>query len=46
MIKIKDLFDLTHTRAAAYLADFEYPWQALDGIANLILSIGPNLGDE
>ena len=46
MIKTKDLFDLNHTRAAAYLADFEYPWQALAGIADLILAIGPGLGDE
>ena len=39
------LFDLGHTLAGEYLARFEYPWQALDGIKELILSLGPALGD-
>lgn len=43
MIKTCDLFDLTHTAAAAYLSEFEYPWQALSGIKNLILSLGEKL---
>ena len=46
MINTMDLFDLTHTRAADYLAGFEYPWQALKGIQDLILALGPGLGDE
>ena len=46
MIKTMDLFDLNHTRAATYLAGFEYPWQALAGIRDLILTLGPGLGDE
>lgn len=45
-VKNNDLFDLTHTIAAAYLQQFEYPWQALDGIKDLILSLGPTLGEE
>ena len=40
------LFDLSHTLAGDYLARFEYPWQALDGIKDLILTLGPTLGDE
>lgn len=40
------LFDLSHTLVGEYLARFEYPWQALDGIKELILSLGPTLGDE
>ena len=40
------LFDLSHTLAGDYLARFEYPWQALDGIKDLILILGPTLGDE
>ena len=40
------LFDLSHTLAGDYLARFEYPWQALDGIKDLILTLGPALGDE
>ena len=45
MIKTMDLFDMSHTCAAAYLAGFEYPWQALAGITDLILTLGPGLGD-
>ena len=40
------LFDLSHTLAGDYLARFECPWQALDGIKDLILTLGPTLGDE
>ena len=40
------LFDLSHTLAGDYLARFEYPWQALDGIKDLILSLGPALGED
>ena len=39
------LFDLSHTLAGDYLVRFEYPWQALDGIKDLILTLGPALGD-
>ena len=39
------LFDLNHTLAGNYLARFTYPWQALDGIKELILSLGPALGE-
>lgn len=40
------LFDLSHTLAGDYLARFTYPWQALDGIKDLILSLGPTLGED
>ena len=40
------LFDLSHTLAGDYLARFEYPWQAMDGIKDLILALGPTLGEE
>ena len=46
MLKTCDLYDLTHTLAAAYLAGYEYPWQALQGIKALILAIGAGLGDD
>ena len=39
------LFDLSHTLAGEYLARFTYPWEALDGIKELILSLGPALGE-
>ena len=41
-----DLYDLNHSRAGSYLSGFEYPWQALDGIRDLILSLGPGLGED
>jgi len=37
------LLDLSHTLAGDYLAQFQYPWKALDGIQNLILTLGPAL---
>ena len=40
------LFDLSHTLAGEYLARFTYPWEALDGIKELILSLGPALGED
>ena len=46
MYTIKDLYDLDHTLAKDYLLGFTYPWEALKGIKELILKIGPTLGDE
>ena len=43
---IRDLYDLEHTRAAEYLARFTYPWEALAGIKDLILELGPQLGED
>jgi len=43
MCKINELYDLTHTLAAGYLAGFTYPWEALKGIKELILSLGAGL---
>lgn len=44
MYTIQDLFDLSHTRAAAYLAAFTYPWEALAGIGELIRRLGLRWG--
>ena len=46
MIKTVDLYDLTHTLAGEYLARFEYPWQALKGIKDMILDLGKTLSDD
>ena len=46
MYTIQDLYDLTHTLAGDYLAKFTYPWEALKGIKDLILSLGPALGED
>ena len=45
-LTINDLYDLTHTKAADYLKQFTYPWEALEGIKNLILEIGATLSEE
>ncbi len=44
MYTITDLYDLDHTLAADYLKGFTYPWEALKGIKELILKLGPTLG--
>lgn len=46
MYTISDMYDLTHTAAAGYLAQFTYPWEALAGIKNLILELGQKLGSD
>ncbi len=46
MNTIKELYDLRHTLAAEYLAGFTYPWEALQGIKELILAIGATLGED
>jgi len=46
MLKTNELFDLSHSLSGEYLAGFEYPWQALSGIASLILSLGQQLGED
>ena len=45
-LKITDLYDLTHTKAAEYLSQFTYPWEALAGISDLILEIGKTLPED
>ena len=46
MLTISDLYDLDHTLAGEYLKGFTYPWEALKGIKELIVSLGSNLGDD
>ena len=43
MYTIQDLYDLDHTLAADYLRGFTYPWEALKGIKELILTLGKTL---
>ena len=45
-MKIIELFDLRHTLAADYLSGFTYPWEALKGIKDMILALGPTLGED
>ena len=46
MYTIQDLYDLDHTLAADYLRQFTYPWEALVGIKEFILRLGPTLDPE
>ena len=42
-LTIKDLYSLEHTLASDYLNKFTYPWEALNGIKELIIELGNNL---
>lgn len=46
MYTIKDLYDLDHTLAKEYLEQFTYPWEALKGIKEFILKLGPTLDPD
>ena len=46
MYTVTDLYDLQHTQAREYLQQFTYPWEALPGIKELILTLGRSLGEE
>ena len=46
MLSIHELYDLSHTMAAEYLAGFTYPWEALAGIKSLINSLGEKLNPD
>ncbi len=43
MMKTAELYDLSHTAAAALLEKTEYPWEALAGIGDFIRALGPTL---
>ena len=46
MYKVKDLFDLEHTKAKEYLSQFTYPHEALSGLKAFILRLGETLGKD
>ena len=46
MYKTSDLFDFSHSLAGEWLKGFAYPWQALKGIKEFILALGPTLGPD
>ena len=45
-MKVDELFDFTHSLAGDYIKNFQYPWQALQGIKDLIIAIGNELDGE
>jgi len=46
MYRITEMYDLDHTLANNYLAQFEYPWEALKGIKDFIIELGKTLPEE
>lgn len=46
MYSVNQLFDLKHTLASDYLSTFKWPWEALAGIKEMILNLGPTLGPD
>ena len=42
-LEVTSLLDLAHTQSADYLSAFRYPWEALDGIKQMILDLGEKL---
>ncbi len=45
-VQIKNLFDLTKTRAAFLFEGIKYPWEALAGISEAIMKIGAFLPED
>ena len=46
MYTVKELYDLSHSMAGAYLEGFIYPWEALKGIKDMIVALGQTLDAE
>ena len=46
MYTVQDLYSLEHSLAGDYLSGFTYPWEALKGIKEFILKLGPTLSKD
>ena len=46
MYTVQNLYDLTHSMAGDYLLRFTYPWEALKGIKELIVTLGQSLNKD
>ncbi len=46
MYTVCDLYDLSRSMAGTYLKAYTYPWEALAGIKEMILTLGAGLGEE
>lgn len=46
MYKTSELFDFSHSLASSYLMKYEYPWQALAGIKEMIIDLGKSLDSQ
>ena len=45
-ISATNLFNLSHSMAGEYIARFQYPWQALEGLKDFIINLGQSLSPE
>lgn len=45
-MKTKNLYDLSHTMAAEYLSGYDFPWEALQGISDFLITLGQGLSEE
>lgn len=46
MYTIQEMYDLDHTLAKEYLSQFTYPWEALGGIKDMIITLGESLSKD
>ena len=46
MLRTRELYDLTHTRARSWLEETEYPWEILGEISTIIRAIGEGLDPD
>lgn len=46
MYTTHDLYEEGHSAASSYILSFEYPWEALKGIKDFIISLGETLGED
>lgn len=45
-ISATNLFNLSHSMAGEYIARFQYPWQALEGLKDFIINLGQSLSPK
>lgn len=45
-LKLKNLVDFSHSLAGKYLSEFDYPWEVLPNIKNIILQIAKTLDEN
>ncbi len=45
-LRLAEFLDFTHSIAGEYLQKYDYPWQVLPNISDIILNIGKNLSDD
>lgn len=46
MINIRDLYDLEYTLAGEYLERFDYPWDVISNLGDIILNLGQELNSD